>query len=172
VDSLSTLPSRLAADPEYVRGAESFRGLPAGDPPYVRRESMLLSPFASVPGVEAPSGAAAGPARLFELRIYESHNEAAGQKKIRMFEEEGEIAIFRRVGLNPVFFGRNVAGPRIPALTYMVAFADAAAREKAWATFRDDPAWLKLRAAPGYSNAEILTNITSLLLRPTDYSQV
>jgi len=171
-ESMPTLAPRLAADPEYRRGAEAFRNLPSSDPPYVRRASSLMLAFATTPTVEAPSGPAAAPSRVFELRTYESHNEAAGQKKIRMFEEEGEIGIFRRVGLQPVFFGRNVAGSGLPSLTYMVVFADMAAREKAWAAFREDPAWVKLRSTPGYSNAEILTNITNMLLRPTDYSQL
>ena len=89
-----------------------------------------------------------------------------------MFEQGGEIAIFRRVGLNPVFFGRNVLGTGLPSLTYMVVFADAAAREKAWAAFGADPDWLKLRATAGYANAEVLTNITSQLLRPAAFSQI
>jgi len=171
-DSVVSLAGRIAADAEYQKGAASFRALPASDPPYVRREASLLAPFATFPGVEAPAGANAGAARIFELRTYESHNEVAGLKKIEMFEKAGEIAIFRKVGLNPVFFAREVLGPSLPALTYMLVFADATAREKAWATFRDDPDWVKLRATPGYSNAEILTNITSLLLRPTAYSQI
>jgi hypothetical protein len=171
-DSVLTLASRLTADAEYERGAAAFRSLPASDPPYVRRESSLLSAFAGAPAVEVPTGPQAAASRVFELRTYESHNEAAGAKKIEMFEKGGEIAIFRRVGLQPVFFGRNVVGPNLPSLTYLLVFADMAAREKNWATFRDDPAWVKLRAMPGYANADILTNITSVFLRPTDYSQI
>ena len=41
--------------------------------------------------------------RLFNLRIYESHNERAAATKIHMFEN-GEIEIFKKVGLTPVFF--------------------------------------------------------------------
>jgi hypothetical protein len=171
-ESVVSLAARISGDAEYQKLAASFRALPASDPPYVRRESSLLAPFASLPGVEAPAGASAGPARVFELRVYESHNEVAGLKKIEMFEQGGEIGIFRRVGLTPVFFARDVVGSALPALTYMLVFADAAARDKAWAAFGADPEWVKLRAAPGYSNAEILTNITSLLLRPTAYSQI
>jgi NIPSNAP protein len=170
--SLAALAARIAEDPEYRRGAAAFRGLPASDPPYVRRESTLMAAFDSVPTVEAPTGAQAGASRVFELRIYESHNEAAGQKKIEMFEKAGEIALFRRLGMNPVFFARNVIGTNLPSLTYMLVYADMAAREKAWAAFREDPEWVKLRSTPGYTNAEILTNTTSLFLRPTDYSQV
>jgi hypothetical protein len=171
-DSVSTVAARLSLDPEYQRGAAAFRSLPATDPPYVRRESSLMVAFDSVPAVEAPAGPMAAPSRIFELRTYESHNEAAGQKKIEMFEKGGEIGIFRRVGLHPVFFGRNLTGPGLPSLTYMLVFPDLAAREKSWNAFRDDPEWVKLRSTPGYSNAEILTNIHNLLLRPTDYSQL
>lgn len=60
----------------------------------------------------------------------------------------------------------------MPSLTYMVGFADNAARDKAWAAFRDDPDWAKLRSTTGYSNADIMTNITIQVLRPTDYSQI
>jgi hypothetical protein len=168
-ESVLTLGGKLTADTEYKQAAASFRSLAAGDPPYVRRESSLLVGFDSFPGIEVP---VAAPSRLFELRTYESHNENAGLKKIEMFEKGGEIAIFRRVGLLPVFFGRDVVGAHLPSLTYMVAFADSAAREKAWAAFRDDADWGKLRATPGYANADILTNITATLLRPTDYSQI
>jgi hypothetical protein len=135
----------------------------------VRRESSLILPFASVPSVETP---VSGPARVFELRTYESHNETAGLKKIEMFEKAGEIAIFRRLGLAPVFFGRDVVSAHMPSLTYMVGFNDMAAREKGWAAFGEDPEWVKLRGTPGYSNADIMTNISIQLLRPTDYSQI
>jgi hypothetical protein len=168
-ESVVTLGSRLTSDDAYKQAAASFRSLPPTDPPYVRRESSLILAFDSVPAVEVPVSA---PARVFEMRTYESHNETAGLKKIEMFEKGGELAIFRRVGLAPVFFGRDVVGPRMPSLTYMVAFADMAAREKGWATFGEDPEWVKLRSTPGYANADIMTNITMQLLRPTDYSQI
>jgi hypothetical protein len=171
-ESVSALPGRIRADEEYMRAASAFRALPATDPPYVRRDSSLMAAFDAFPAVEAPSGPAAVPGRIFELRTYESHNENAGLKKIEMFEKGGEISIFRRVGLTPVFFGRNVVGPRLPSLTYMLVFPDLATREKNWGLFGNDPEWLKLRAAPGYSNAEILTNISVEILRPTDYSQI
>jgi len=171
-ESLATLAGRLRADGEYERAAASFRDLPATDPPYVRRDSSVMAAFETFPSVEAPAGPLAVPGRVFELRTYESHNENAGLKKIAMFEQGGEIGIFRRVGLTPVFFGRNTVGPRLPSLTYMLVFPDLATREKNWGVFRDDPEWNKLRASPGLSNAEILTNINVQILRPTEYSQV
>ena len=171
-ESVLTVGTRLAADEEYKKAAASFRALPATDPPYVRRDSWLMGAFTGFPGVEAPSGANAGASRVFELRTYESHNETAGLKKIEMFEKAGEIPIFRRVGITPVFFGRNVVGSGLPSLTYLTVFADMAAREKAWAAFGADPDWVKLRAQAGYTNAEIVSNSRIEMLRPTDYSQL
>lgn len=170
-ESVVTLGSRLVSDAEYKQAAGSFRSLPPTDPPYVRRDSSLILAFDTAPTVQVPVPASTA-SRVFEMRTYESHNESAGLKKIEMFEKGGELPIFRRVGLAPVFFGRDIVGPRMPSLTYMVGFADNAAREKAWAAFRDDAEWAKLRSTPGYSNADIMTNITIQILRPTDYSQI
>jgi hypothetical protein len=89
-----------------------------------------------------------------------------------VFGELGELAIFRRTGLRPVFFGNNLIGDRLPSFTYMLTFDDMAAREKNWAAFIDDPEWKTLRAKPGYTDAEIVSNITPIVLRPTAYSQI
>jgi hypothetical protein len=171
-DSPRTLRDRLGDDPDYAKLAEPFRTLPATDPLYVARESALMIAFDSFPDVEIPPGLKSAASRIFELRVYASHSEAAGRQKVQMFEKAGEIAIFRRVGLNPIFFGRNLSGPVLPSLTYMLGFADVAAREKAWSTFREDPEWTKLSSTAGYTNAEILTTTSNWLLRPTDYSQI
>jgi hypothetical protein len=169
-ESVMTLGGRLTEDAEYKRAAAAFRALPANDPPYVRRDSSLMLAFSGFPTLQAPSGAAAVPSRLFELRTYESHNDAAGLKKIEMFDKGGEIPIFNRVGLTPVFFGRNLVGSGLPSLTYMLVFPSLAAYDKAWTNFREDPEWVKLRTLPEY--ADIVSNIHNLLLRPTDYSQI
>jgi hypothetical protein len=169
-ESVVTLAGRLSADAEYQKAAASFRALPFTDPPYVRRESSLMIPFAGVPAVDVPTGPVAVASRVFELRTYESHNEAANLNKIEMFEKAGEIPLFHRVGLTPVFFGRNIAGGGLPSLTYMLVFASPAALEKNWAAFREDPEWVKLRSEPAY--ADTVSNIHNVLLRPTDYSQI
>jgi hypothetical protein len=169
-ESVLTLGTRLTQDAEYKQAAAAFRGLPASDPPYVRRDSQLMIAFGGFPAIELPTGAQAGPGRVFELRTYESYNETSGLKKIEMFEKGGEFPIFRRVGITPVFFGRNVVGAGMPSLTYMSVFADMAAREKAWAAFGEDPEWVKLRVAPEY--ADTVSNIRIEMLRPAPYSQI
>jgi hypothetical protein len=167
LDSFATAGARLAADAEYQKAGAAFFGLPATDPAYIRVESSLMVAFDSMPKLEAPQNKP----RIFELRTYESHNRKANRKKIEMFNV-GEIAIFRRAGLQPVFFGETLIGSHLPNLTYMLTYADMATRDKNWGTFIADPEWKKLSTTPGYSDAENVTNISSVFLRPTAYSQI
>ena len=172
LDKIGAVESGLEADEEFMRAAGPYFSAPAADPVYVRQEVSLLGAFPNVPKIEVPAAAAAKGPRLFELRTYESHNERAHRLKTRMFTELGEVDIFRRVGLTPVFFARTLIGPRMPNLVYMLVHENLAAREKSWNAFRIDPEWKKVSATEGYSDAEIVSNITTVLLRPAAYSQI
>src|SRR5688572_6637904 len=162
LDELYTSRRRLAADEEYRRAASDFRNLPATDPPYHRVESQLMVAFSGMPKLEVPQAAKDRKPRILELRTYESHSLSAGKKKIEMFDK-GEIAIFRKTGLTPVFFGETLIGQRQPNLTYMLVYDDMAARDKAWSTFVSDPDWKALSSMPEYSDAAIVTAISNVL---------
>jgi hypothetical protein len=120
-----------------------------------------------MPQLETPLD---GPSRIFELRVYESHSDAAALRKIEMFNKGGEIPIFRRTGLNPVFFAETLVGPNLPNLTYMLAFENMSARDEAWDKFRNDPDWETLRSDPYYFDT--VSAISDFILRPTAYSQI
>jgi hypothetical protein len=111
------------------------------------------------------------PKRIFQLRTYESPSQVAHTRKIQMFNE-AEIAIFKRAGLNPVFFADTVIGTRMPCLTYMLTFADLAELTAHWAAFSADPEWKELSHKPGNTDAEIVSNITNLYLSPLECSQI
>ena len=126
--------------------------------------------FKGIPKLERPI--AATDERIFQLRIYESPSVVKGQKKIEMFNDAGEIAIFRKTGLNPVFFGETLAGGKMPNLTYMLCFHSDEERKANWKQFVNHPEWLALRAMPEYADKEILCGITNLMLKPAAYSQI
>jgi hypothetical protein len=44
--------------------------------------------------------------------------------------------------------------------------------DKGWATFGADPEWKKMSTTPGYTDGEIVCNISNSFLRPTPYSQI
>ena len=171
-ESLLARESKLDRDDAYTKAAAAYLDAVATDPVYVRQEVSLLSAFPQFPHVSVPAATAAKGPRLFELRTYESHNERAHRAKVKMFAEMGEIDIFKRAGLTPVFFSRTIAGPRMPSLVYMLVHENMAAREKSWSAFGGDPEWRKLAQTAGYTDPEIFSNITTVVLRPTAYSQV
>jgi hypothetical protein len=86
----------------------------------------------------------------------------------------GEIAIFRKTGLHPVFFGETLAGTKMPNLTYMLVFKDMEESKANWKRFSADPDWKALRSDPEYADKAVLRKggITNLYLRPADYSQI
>jgi hypothetical protein len=168
-DSFLTLPGRLASDHEFLQAGVAILLAPKSDPAFLRYESSLMLGFDEWPKVLAPEASKSNK-RVLQLRIYESHSTERARKKIEMFNEGGEIAIFKRVGLNPVFFGQSLTGTKLPNLTYMLAFADEDAMKSAWNTFRGDPEWKKLSADESYKDS--VSNITNLILRPAFGSKV
>ena len=166
LESVLTMPTLLLEDDAYRSGGAAFLEAPLSDPAYVRQQRQLLIAFGGMPQVESP---AQHDSRIFELRVYESHSVQAGQKKIDMFNG-GEIAIFRKTGLTPVFFAETLFGPRMPNLTYMLSFENMQRRDEAWSRFIADPDWIALRGDPQYRDT--VSNISDIILRPTPYSQI
>jgi hypothetical protein len=171
-EAVAAKEALLDKDDAFVRAAATYGDSAATDPVYVRQEVSLLTAFPQMPKIQVPAATAAKGPRLFELRTYESHNERAHRSKVKMFAEMGEIDIFRRVGLTPVFFSRTLAGPRMPSLVYMLVHENMAGREKSWDAFRGDAEWRKLSQTPGFTDPEIVSNITTVFLRPAAYSQI
>ncbi len=167
IASFATSRQRLLADKAYVKGAAPIYGAPKKDPVYKRIESSLLLSFDAVPKVEVPTKA---PGRLAQLRIYESHTEERGQRKIHMFNEGGETDLFRKKGMHPVFFGEALIGTKIPNLTYMITFDSEEAQKAAWKAFITSPEWKKMSRLPFYKDT--VSGITNLILLPTEASQI
>jgi hypothetical protein len=168
--SFVTLTQRLGEDQEFLEKGADFINAPAGAPAYKSVEIQLMAAFEGMPKLERPTDA---PGRVFQLRTYESPSEKAGLKKIEMFNT-AEIAVFRKVGLHPVFFGQTLAGAKMPNLTYMLGFKDMEESKANWKKFGADPDWQKLRAMPEYMDKEIIrkNGITNLYLKPASYSQI
>jgi len=167
LESVAMANTKMLADEQYQQAGRAVLSCPKDAPAYERLESSLLLGFDQCPKVEVPSRK---DTRVFQLRIYESHNTIMAKRKVEMFNEGGEIALFRRTGLNPVFFGESLVGSKMPNLTYMVGFDDAEAQKKAWQTFGGHPEWKAMRSKPYFKNT--VSNITNLVLRPAGSSQI
>lgn len=169
LDTVVSLRERLANDAVYARAGATILDAPMSDPAFVRVESTLLRAFDAMPSLEPSAGAASATPRIFELRTYESHSDRAALNKLKMFNA-GEVPIFRRTGLTPVFFGETVVGAKMPGLIYMLTFPDISARDKAWSAFGKDPEWKTLSADPQYRDN--VSAISDIILQPTAYSQI
>ena len=166
-DSVAALAYVLDRDAAYRAAGKDTIEAPRTSPAYVKVETALLTALDKMPKVEVPSTAAD---RVLQLRIYTGHNDERALRKMEMFDLGGEIEIFRRTGLNPVFFGRALAGPLLPNTTYMLGFDSTAAQAAAWKAFREDAEWNKLKADPRFNDCE--PSIVNLILRPTAGSQL
>lgn len=167
IDSVLTMMPAIQADEGFQQNGAAVIDAPASDPAFDRIESRLLLAFTGMPGFEVP---ASSPDRVFQLRTYASPSFKTGAKKIEMFNL-AEIDIFRKSGMNPVFFGQTIIGDNIPNLTYMLGFDNQDALKKGWKTFVSSPEWKELSAKPEYADDKILSGIDNVVVLPTEASQ-
>lgn len=159
------LKNKIWEDNVFTEAAQPFYDETAPDPVYSNYETFLSEVFDKIPQMRMPDKDRG----LFELRLYHSPNEEANRRKIAMFNIE-EIDLFDKVGINSVFYGDILAGPRMPALLYLTWYKDPAAREEAWSKFGQHPDWNAMKDKPRY--AYTATDNTSTLLSPLSYSQI
>lgn len=160
---------QLAADEPYQHELNKLGSGPGL--PFVRIDSSLLRSFDGMPEAAIPESPEKRPPRIFELRTYESQTFTTLARKIGMFNG-GEMQIFERLGMRPVFFGETVVGAKQPCLTYMLSFDDLDARDKLWHAFGTDPEWKKLSSQPQLKDSEIVVNISNVILRPLTFSPI
>jgi hypothetical protein len=163
-----TVQDKLSKDAVYKEQGVPYLNAPATDPAYERIESSLLEAFTHMPKLQVPEQKQ----RIFELRKYEHATESAGKKKLEMFNDAGEIDIFKQLGFKPVFFGETLIGELRPNLIYMVTFDDMAAHDSHWKAFGSDPEWKKISSIPDYADSKLVSRITSTFLSPVACSQI
>jgi hypothetical protein len=158
----------LEKDPVYHQAGKDFLDAPYNDPPFTRYESVFMKAFAFMPQFKVYSYTTPVGERIYELRSYESATESKAAKKIQMFNEGGEMAIFEKIGSNAVFYGQVLFGSKKPRLMYMTTYADMKSHDEHWAAFRNSPEWKTLSGMEEYRNTTSKTS--AFLLHPTEYS--
>lgn len=168
MDAFFKVQDRLMMDPAYREAGSAYINAPATAPAYDRIESALLQAFTTTPKLVLPEKKQ----RFFELRRYESASELTGKKKIEMFNQAGETAIFKRLGFKPVFFAETLIGEMRPNLTYMITFDNMEDHDAKWKSFGSDVEWKRISTMPEYSDKLNVSRIMSTFLVPAAYSQV
>ena len=170
LESVVTLNDRLLDDQSFVQAGERFLKSPLSEMAFVSMEKTILKAFTQLPELMVPKQKKAGSPRIFQVRTYESPSLTAAKRKIHMFNEGGEIEIFKKTGLQPVLFGETIAGDRMPSLVYILAFDDFADMDKGWNAFGKNPEWKKLSGDPFY--AETVSRINDWIWTPAACSQI
>jgi hypothetical protein len=166
-EQMLSATSRLLADEAFMADAAVIFNAPMNEPIYETCESTLMYGFPNCPQIEVPTDA---PTRLLQIRFYKSYNIERNARKIEMFDPDGELELFRKCGMAPVFFGETLAGRMMPNLTYMLGFKDKEDKDAAWAKFVASPEWKELSGNPKYKDTA--NKIVNIVLKPSPKSQV
>jgi len=159
----------LASDKVYTAASGNFTAAVYNDPPYQRVESILMKSFSDMPEAFSPKFSTATGERIYELRAYESATEEKALKKMEMFNQGGEIKLFKKLDFNLVFVGEVLAGTIRPDLMYMTSFSDTTSNRLHWKSFVDSPEWKTLSAMQEYKNT--VSKIHRYFLHPAPYSE-
>ena len=169
VEDFVAMKPTLEADAAYLEAAAPMYATPTREPIYERVESWFLRAFKGMPVLELPPQTVAGEDRIFELRLYESHNEDTARRKVHMFDN-GEIDIMRDVDMAPLLYGELLIGANVPALVYILSAPDMESHREHWTAFGDHPEWVRMREMEMYRGT--VSGIESVFLRPTAFSQI
>ena len=163
--SVMTVTDGCRADRQYMAAAKPYFEAPEDQIAYTSYKSSFIRSASGFPALVKPHE----DSKLFELRIYESYNEDALRRKVKMFNDS-EFEIFEETGLPMVFFGENISGDQLPCLTYLLAFKDEDGLAEAWSKFGSHPEWQRIFKLEEYANT--VNDITRVFLKPLPYSQL
>jgi hypothetical protein len=168
LDQFLNIQEQLDHDPEYQQKGIDFLGASWNNVPFLRKESILLRAFPDAPNYFIPEFKTDRRQRVYELRSYEGPTENLFRQKVNMFNQGGEINLFKKLDFNAVFYAEVISGCSMPNLMYLTTFADMPTHDARWAAFGSHPEWKALSARPEYEHT--VSRAVLLLLYPTDYS--
>jgi len=169
-NQLDKLQVTLAADAAYQTAGADVLKAPYNGVAFARKESVVLKAFKDAPRLFTPKFTTKRSEQVFELRSYEGATEYLYRQKVKMFNEGGEIALFKKLDFNAVFFSEVISGDLMPNLMYMISFDNMESHDTHWSAFSNHPEWKKMSSLDEYQNT--VSRIVRVLYYPTDYSDI
>ncbi|MES2006357.1 MAG: NIPSNAP family protein [Bacteroidota bacterium] len=170
IEQVSSLEDLLLKDPQLQTDGDAYWNAAYNAPAYQRIENIVLKAFPLMPSFSVPNLSGNKTDRVYELRSYEGGSERLYRQKVKMFNDGGEIALFKRLNFNAVFYAEVIAGSKMPNLMYMTSFNNKADRDEHWKKFGEDPEWNKLKLMPEYLNT--VSKNEQLFLHPAEFSEL
>lgn len=168
LSELQMIEDKLSNNQEYLSSNSKYMKALHDHPPFKRIETILLKAFKNMPIIKPSTLHGPRKDRIYELRSYESPTEAYFKNKVEMFNDGGEIRLFKRLNFNAVFYSEVIAGSKMPNLMYMTTFLNQESRDAHWKSFVDAPEWKKMSTLQKYQNN--VSHIDIMFLYPTEYS--
>lgn len=125
------------------------------------------------PAADAPAG------KVFELRIYIASPGKLDALNARF--RDHTVALFKKHGVEVVGFWvpapadpESKVAPAYPqeTLLYFVCFPSVEAQKKAWAAFKSDPEWIKVKADSEKDGIPLAQKVISQNFTAIDYSPI
>ena len=85
-----------------------------------------------------------------------------------MFNQGGEVVLFKRLNFNAIFYSKAIAGARMPNLIYMTSFNNMEDRNEHWKAFSASPEWKSISNMPKYMNS--VNRNETVLMYARDYA--
>ena len=104
---------------------------------------------------------------IYEYRVYEAAPGKMPELHARF--RNHTLKVFERCGFKSIGYWTPEVGDYSDRLIYMVAFDNMEHRERAWAAFRSDPEWMRVKAESEQDGA-LTARLTNSILIPTGYS--
>ena len=162
------METMLAVDKTYLSAGAEYINATHENTAYERISSVLMRAFPDMPKMKPTPVDGPRTERVYELRSYESPTEAMYRRKVRMFNEGGEIELFEHLGFNAVFYADVISGDHMPNLMYMTTFTNTDQRNALWKNFVNSEKWKEISVMDEYLNTVSHSDIH--LLYPTAYS--
>ena len=106
---------------------------------------------------------------IYELRIY--HSVPGRLPALLSRFQNHTLRLWEKHGIRQAGFWTTLIGKSHLQLTYMLAWDGMAERERRWGAFVADPEWMAI-AAESEKDGQLVQNISSELLAPTEFSSV
>src|SRR5436189_700240 len=160
LEIIADLPGKLLKDGTFQSAGSKVLDAAYNVPAYSRMEKAIAYAFPKAPLLQLPKLNSPRADRVYEFRSYESPSEKVFRNKVHMFNEGGEVDLFKRLNFNAVFYAEVIAGPNMPNLIYMTSFENMADRDAHWKSFVADPEWKKLSTDSFYQHNVTIVDIT------------
>ena len=115
-----------------------------------------------------PTGAAAKPNRVFEIRTYTTEPGKLDALHARFRDHTTKL--FEKHGMTNIGYWTPADEPRASdTLIYIIAHESRESAKRSWEDFINDPEWHKARDA-SEADGKIVNKVESVFVNPTDYS--